>query len=418
MIDFGPAFEARHRRLVRAKLFATALLVAMGVVFVICWLVEPAHPWVGYVRAAAEAGMVGALADWFAVTALFRRPMGLAIPHTAIIPRRKEAIASALSEFVATNFVSEEAVRSKLAHVPIAARAGAWLAVPEHAERVAAELASAARGLVTVLSDEAVSEALATLARRALETTDVGPPLGRIAAEVFARGDHHPLVDVVVDRVHSWVKDNRTAVTKIVTARAPGWSPRFVDSLVADRVYHEVETFTAAVAVDRNHPLRRSLDAFLAEFASELQTDPTTRARANAAVRRAAGNAQVRLLASAAWLSGKRSLLEAAGDAGSPLRVGAARGLVAFGRRLGSDAAMAGKLDAYIADAAGYLAAHHARALTGIIDETIARWDGARTARAIELQIGKDLQFIRINGTVVGALAGLAIYTVARLVLG
>ncbi|MBN9609652.1 MAG: hypothetical protein BGO26_12760 [Actinobacteria bacterium 69-20] len=408
----------RRRGLIRAKMFATALLVAMGIVFVACWLLERTYPWLGYVRAAAEAGMVGALADWFAVTALFRRPLGLPIPHTAIIPRRKDSIGSALSEFVAANFVSESIVREKLSRLDVAARLGTWLADPAHAEQVAGEIASVIRGLETVLSDDVVADQIADLARTTLEKADIGPPLGRVAGEVFRRGDHHALVDVIVDRCQSWIRDNREAVTKIVTARAPGWSPRFVDSMVADRVYHEVETFATAVKVDLQHPLRRALDRFLLEFAADLQADPTTRARANDAARRIAGNAQVRVLASGVWESAKRGLAEAAADPGSRLRRAIVDGLVGFGHRLTTDSVISEKINLYIADAAGYLAANHARALTGIIDDTIARWDGTRTARAIELHIGKDLQFIRVNGTVVGALAGLAIYTIARAVLG
>lgn len=408
----------RRRGLIRAKMFATALLVAMGIVFVACWLLERTHPWLGYVRAAAEAGMVGALADWFAVTALFRRPLGLPIPHTAIIPRRKDSIGSALSEFVAANFVSESIVREKLSRLDVAARLGTWLQEPAHAEQVAGEIASVIRGLETVLSDDVVADQIADLARTTLEKADIGPPLGRVAGEVFRRGDHHALVDVIVDRCQSWIRDNREAVTKIVTARAPGWSPRFVDSMVADRVYHEVETFATAVKVDLQHPLRRALDRFLLEFAADLQADPTTRARANDAARRIAGNAQVRVLASGVWESAKRGLAEAAADPGSRLRRAIVDGLVGFGHRLTTDSVISEKINLYIADAAGYLAANHARALTGIIDDTIARWDGTRTARAIELHIGKDLQFIRVNGTVVGALAGLAIYSIARAVLG
>jgi uncharacterized membrane-anchored protein YjiN (DUF445 family) len=274
------------------------------------------------------------------------------------------------------------------------------------------------RGLETVLSDDVVADQIADLARTTLEKADIGPPLGRVAGEVFRRGDHHALVDVIVDRCQSWIRDNREAVTKIVTARAPGWSPRFVDSMVADRVYHEVETFATAVKVDLQHPLRRALDRFLLEFAADLQADPTTRARANDAARRIAGNAQVRVLASGVWESAKRGLAEAAADPGSRLRRAIVDGLVGFGHRLTTDSVISEKINLYIADAAGYLAANHARALTGIIDDTIARWDGTRTARAIELHIGKDLQFIRVNGTVVGALAGLAIYSIARAVLG
>ncbi len=417
-IALTPADEERRRRLVRMKLLATGLLGLMAVIFVICWLLQDRHPAFGYIRAAAEAGMVGALADWFAVTALFRKPMGLPIPHTAIIPARKDQIGSALSEFVATNFLSEEVVRDKLSRFSVAAKLGVFLAEPEGAQRVTAALATAARGVATVLRDDQVAELLADIARRKISQTRIGPPLGRIAGEVFDRGDHHPLVDFIVDRCHAWIRDNYTAVSRVVSQRAPSWSPRFLDSMVADRIYREVEAFALAVKTDPDHEMRKALDRFLAEFARDLQTDPTTMARADEIKDRILDNAQVRTLAASAWSTVKQTVLDAADDPTSSLRASVRDGLMSFGARLTTDAATAAKVDAWVADAAGYLAANHARSLTGIIDETIARWDGAATSRKIELQIGRDLQFIRINGTVVGSLAGLVIYTIAHLVLG
>ncbi len=418
LTDLSPMDEIRRRGLVRMKIIATAMLGVMAVIFVIAWLLQDSYPWLGYVRAAAEAGMVGALADWFAVTALFRRPLGLPIPHTAIIPTRKDAIGSSLSEFVATNFLSESVVREKLAQFSVASKIGGYLSRPEGAERVTAELATAVRGISTVLSDDQVADLLESMARRKIAETRVGPPLGRIAEDVFSRGDHHPLVDFIVDRCYLWIRDNYTVVSRVVAQRSPSWSPKFLDGVVADRIYREVEKFALAVKEDPEHQLRKALDTFLLEFAQDLQNDPATMARADAIKDRIVDNAQVRTLATSAWSSVKQTLLQAAEDPTSPLRTSVRNGLMEFGQRLASEGETAAKVDRWVADAAGYLAANHARSITGIIDETIARWDGEATSRKIELQVGRDLQFIRINGTVVGALAGLLIYTLAQLVLG
>ncbi|MDQ2846633.1 MAG: DUF445 domain-containing protein [Actinomycetota bacterium] len=416
--DLSPMDEVRRQGLARMKLFATGLLGAMVVVFVISWLLQGAHPWAAYIRAAAEAGMVGALADWFAVTALFKHPMGLKIPHTAIIPERKDAIGSSLSEFVATNFLSEQLVRDKINAFGVAQRAGAYLAQPDAAERLVAEAAVAAKGLSRVLADDQVTDLIAGLARRKISETQVGPPVGRIAADIFERGEHHPLVDFVVERCYDWIRDNYTVVARVVAQRSPSWTPKFLDSMVSDRIYQEVETFAKLVRDDPDHELRKALDTFLAEFAEDLQHDPKTMARADEIKERVLGNTQVQELAGEFWQSAKQALLEAIDDPQSPLRRSAVRGVVAFGHTLSEDGPTADKVNTWVADAAGYIAANHARSITGIIDETIARWDGVATSRKIELQIGRDLQFIRINGTVVGALAGLVIYTVANLVLG
>jgi uncharacterized membrane-anchored protein YjiN (DUF445 family) len=226
------------------------------------------------------------------------------------------------------------------------------------------------------------------------------------------------LVDFIAERCYVWIRDNYTTVSRVVAQRAPSWSPRFLDSMVADRIYREVEAFARAVRDDPNHELRKALDRFLAEFAHDLQTDPATMARADAIKDRVLSNSQIRDLAGSAWSSIKATVLQAAADPSSPLRASVRKGLETFGHRLIDDPETAAKVDAWVADLAGYLAANHARSLTGIIDETIARWDGAQTSRKIELAVGRDLQFIRINGTVVGALAGLVIYTVATVLLG
>ncbi len=399
------------------KVIATSMLAVMAIIFVVAFSLQARHPWLGYVRAAAEAGMVGALADWFAVTALFRRPLGLPIPHTAIIPERKDAIGSSLSEFVATNFLSEEVIREKLSRFSIASRLGGFLASPEGAARITDEMATAVRGISTVLKDDQVAGVLEAVARRKIAGTEVGPPLGRIAAEVFARGEHHPLVDFIIDRVYDWIRGNYTLVSRVVSQRAPSWSPKFLDGYLADKIYREVEAFALAVKTDPQHQLRIALDHFLGEFADDLQHDPVTMAKADAIKDRIMDNDQVRLLAAGAWRSIKETLLAAAADPESPLRVSVLEGLTAFGRRLQEDGPTASKVDAWVADAAGYLARHHARSITAVIDETIARWDGEATSRKIELQVGRDLQFIRINGTVVGALAGLVIYTLATALL-
>ena len=413
-----PADAERRRRLNRMKMFATAMLVVMAAIFVFAFALQGRHPWLGYVRAAAEAGMVGAIADWFAVTALFRHPLGLPIPHTAIIPTRKDAIGSSLSEFVATNFLSEDLIRQKLAQFSLASRLGHFLASTEGAARITAELSTVVKGVFNVLRDDEVAGLLETLARRKIAETKVGPPLGRVAGEVFARGEHHPLVNFILDRIHEWITDNYALVSRVVSQRAPSWSPKFFDGLVADRIYREVEAFTAAVKNDPGHQMRIALDKFLTEFAADLQHDPVTIAKAEVIKERLMENDQVRVLAAGAWRSIKETLRSAADDPDSALRRSALDGLMSFGRRLQENGPTAAKVDGWAADAAGYLARNHARSITGIIDETIARWDGEATSRKIELQVGRDLQFIRINGTVVGALAGLVIYTVATALFG
>lgn len=414
----GPAGEeAKRRGLVKMKRVALGFLLGAGVIFLLAsWAQSAGWPgWVGYVRAAAEAGMVGALADWFAVTALFRHPLGLKIPHTAIIPRKKDTLGRSLGDFVGSNFLSETVVREKLRRVGIAERLGQWLSVPSNAERVTAELATVVRGAVTVLRDEDVQAVMEQAVVRRVIDRQWGPPLGKLLGQVFADGAHHKLVDLLCDRGYEWVRDNHTAMLRVVSDRAPSWSPKFVDGMLADKVYGEVLSFAWAVKTDVNHPMRLALDKFLGEFAQDLQTDPDTMARAEQVKTQVIEHAEVQKLIGSAWATAKDMLLTAAEDPSSELRKRVRAGLENLGARLVSDDAMRSKVDGWVEGAAAYVVANYSGEITTIITDTVERWDADETSRKIELQVGRDLQFIRINGTVVGALAGVVIYAVAQL---
>lgn len=412
----GDAEKAAALR--KMKLVALGLLIAMAVVFVFAFALQKEYPWLQYVRAAAEGGMVGALADWFAVTALFKYPMGIKIPHTAIIPRRKDQIGASLGEFVETNFLSEQVVQEKLASVNIARRAGEWLAAPAGADRVAKEGAAVIRGLFKVLNDDDVQAVIEGMVRKHLLTPPWGPPVGRMAERIFHDGHHHKLVDLLVDRAADWVSENHETVSRLVSERSPTWVPQFVDGLVGDKVYIEFLKFVRAVQSDPNHQVRQSIDKYLNDLAQDLQHDPVMIARAEDIKAQVLGDPEVRELASRTWGTVKNALLGAVEDPDSDLTIKFKAAVRDFGSRLVNDPELAGKVNAWIGDAAGYLVRTYRSDIAGVITDTVARWDAEETSQKIELQVGKDLQFIRINGTVVGSLAGLAIFTVAHLIFG
>ena len=414
----SPGDAEKAAALKRMKAFALSLLLVMAVVFAVSFAFQERFPWLQYVRAAAEGGMVGALADWFAVTALFRHPMGLPIPHTAIIPTRKDAIGASLSAFVRDNFLSSAVVRTKLETVDVARKAGTWLASPAGAERVAKEGAAVVHGLFTVLNDDDVQAVIEGMVRRHLLTPPWGPPVGRLAERVFEAGHHHQLVDMLVDRAADWVAGNYDAVTRVVSDRSPSWVPSFANDLVGDKVYIEISKFVAAVQSDPDHQVRRSIDAYLKELAKDLQHDPKMIARAEGIKAQVLGDPQVRDLAGRTWATIKKALLEAVANPHSELHHRFTTAVRDFGARLVEDEELAGKVNAWVADAASYVVATYRSDIAGVIEDTVARWDAEETSQKIELQVGKDLQFIRINGTVVGALAGLLIFAVAHAVFG
>ncbi|KFZ83075.1 membrane protein [Amycolatopsis sp. MJM2582] len=411
------AEEEKRRGLRKMKTVALSFLLGATVIFLLTsWAEAAGWPaWVGYVRAAAEAGMVGALADWFAVTALFRHPLGIKIPHTAIIPNKKDALGSSLGDFVGSNFLSESVVREKLSRVEVSKRLGGWLSQPVNAERVTSELATVVRAAVKVLRDEDVQAIMEQAVVKRIVDKPWGPPLGKILEGVFADGAHHKLVDLMCDRGYEWVRDNHSTMLRVVSDRAPSWSPKFVDEMLADKVYGEVLSFVWAVKTDVNHPMRLALDKFLGEFAQDLQTDPEVMARAEQVKSQMLGHDEVQKLIGSAWAAAKEMLLNAAEDPSSELRRRVRTGLETLGERLVSDDHIRSKVDTWVEGAAAYVVTHYSKEITTIITDTVERWDAEETSRKIELQVGRDLQFIRINGTVVGALAGLVIYTVAQL---
>ncbi|MEV7015700.1 DUF445 domain-containing protein [Streptomyces sp. NPDC093991] len=416
MTTFSPADEEKQRGVRRMKLTATGLLVFVALVYVLAeWASHRgAGAWAGYVAAAAEAGMVGALADWFAVTALFRHPLGLPIPHTAIIPTKKDQLGTALGDFVGENFLSEDVVRRRLRAVGIGSRLGAWLAVPEHADRVTAEVSAALRGALAVLRDSDVQAVVGEAITRRAEAQEIAPGMGKMLERIVTDGGHKRAVDVVVSRAHDWLVLHSDAVMDAVHGGAPGWTPKFVDRKVGERVYKELLRFVTEMRDMPGHPARGALDRFLTDFATDLQSDTDTRARVERLKGDILGRSEVQDLIASAWTAVRGMIVSAAEDERSELRLRLRASLLSLGARMSLDSKLQGKVDGWLESAAVYVVTTYRKEITSLITDTVASWDAEHTTKKIEANIGRDLQFIRINGTVVGSLAGLVIYTVSR----
>ncbi|MFJ8692923.1 DUF445 domain-containing protein [Streptomyces roseolilacinus] len=408
--------EEKRRGVRRMKVAATALLLLVAVVYALATWAESSGVtgWPGYVAAAAEAGMVGALADWFAVTALFRRPMGLPIPHTAIIPTKKDQLGESLGKFVGENFLSADVVRARLHALDIAGRLGAWLAEPAHADRVTAELSTALRGALTVLRDADVQAVVGEAITRRAEAAEIAPGIGKTLDRVVADGAHHRAVDLVCARAHDWLVTHGDSVMDAVQGGAPGWTPRFVDRKVGERVYKELLRFVTEMRDMPGHPARGAIDRFLGDFATDLQADTETRARVERLKSDLVARPEVQDVIASAWGSVRSMIMSAAEDEQSELRLRARTSLLSLGTRLTKDAHLQRKVEGWLEDAAAYVVTTYRAEITSLITDTVASWDADQTSRKIEAHIGRDLQFIRINGTVVGALAGLLIHTVSH----
>ncbi|WNG88332.1 DUF445 domain-containing protein [Mycobacterium sp. ITM-2016-00317] len=412
----------RRRSLRRMKLVALSFLLGASVVFLLCTWAQSrgaesggAAPWIGYVRAAAEAGMVGALADWFAVTALFKHPLGIPIPHTAIIKRKKDQLGEGLSAFVRENFLSAANVETKLRDADVAGRVGKWLCERDHAERVAAETATVARVLVEMLRDEDVQQVLDRMIVKRIAEPQWGPPIGRVLSTLLAEGRQEALLQLLADRAFQWTLNADEVIERVVERDSPTWSPRWVDHLVGERIHRELMDFTDKVRRDPDHELRRSATRFLFEFADDLQNDASTIQKAENVKEQIMARDEVTRAAETAWNAAKRIILESVDDPSSSLRTRIAETVMRLGESLRDDPELREKVDNWIVRGAQHLVGEYGVEITTIITDTIERWDADEASRRIELHVGRDLQFIRINGTVVGALAGLVIYSIAQL---
>jgi len=414
-----PQADAQRRRaLRRMKVVALGFLIGTSVLFLGCRWAQAggsAAGWVGYVGAAAEAGMVGALADWFAVTALFNHPLGIPIPHTAIIKRKKDQLGEGLGTFVRENFLSPPVVTTKVRDAQIAGRLGKWLSEFSHAQRVAAETATVLRVGVQQLRDEDVQHVIDRMIVRRIAEPKWGPPVGRVLATVLTENRQEALIQLLADRAFAWSLNAGEVIQRVVERDSPSWSPRFIDHLVGDRIHRELMDFTDKVRRDPSHELRRSATRFLFAFADDLQHDEATIARAEVVKEQLMARSEVSNAAAAAWTTCKRLVLEGVDDPFSPLRTKVAGAVVRIGESLRDDADLRDTVDDWIVRAVQQLVAHYGAEITAIITDTVQRWDAAEASRRIELHVGRDLQFIRINGTVVGSLAGLVIYAVAQL---
>lgn len=414
--------EAGKRRdLWRMKAVATGLLAVATAIYLCCrWLESrgAGGDWVGYVRAASEAGMVGALADWFAVTALFRHPLGLPIPHTAIIRRKKDQLGASLGDFVGTNFLAPEVVSAKIESAQVPLRVGRWMADPGHAARVAEESSTILRAVVGVLRDEDVQQVIDNTIVKRIAEPQWGPPIGRVLTELLADNRQLALLDLLAERAHQWALGSQETIDKIVMGEAPQWAPKFVNVLLSEKIYRELVEFTWKVRTTPDHDVRLAANKFLEEFAHDLQFDEAMIAKAERVKAQVMGREEITGLAEATWRAAKRLILESADDPDSTLRRKVAENVQQLGERLRDDTEMRMKVDGWIQRGARYLAANYAGEIATIVSDTVARWDAEEASKKIEVQVGRDLQFIRINGTVVGSMAGLLIYTASQLMFG
>ena len=405
-----PALRARG--LAAARRRATALLAGSTVLFAVVTAVGVHGVLLGYVQAGAEASMVGGIADWFAVTALFRHPLGLPIPHTALIVERKDQFAATLGQFVQANFLSADVLAERISSANLVPRLAAWLADEANAERFAGYAADAAVALAGTLRDEDVQRIITAELTRAVDAVEVAPLAGRVLRVAIAEGHHAELFNTILSGADGYIGSHYQELSELFETERPRWIPEAVYRRVFDRLYARLRQRLLAMAADPNDQARQQFEAWIADLPDRLETDPELRARGERLKRDVLGSAALRDWSSPLWQQAKEGLRAQAADPDSELRRRLAEALAAAGQRLGSDDRLQQGLDRMIESGARALADQFHDELAGLVTGTIERWDAAETSSQLELLLGRDLQYIRINGTVVGAAVGLALHAI------
>ena len=412
----NPADRDRSRDLARMKRFALGLLILAAAAFVIFRRLEHDTGWAGYARATAEAAMVGALADWFAVTALFRHPLRLPIPHTAIIPRRKEALGRSLGEFVRDNFLTPDTVAHKLDEVDPAQRISTWLQDEDNVQLASLKASAALGASLEFLDNDDTAQGVQAFLVRRFEAIDAATLMANLIDAVMDGDHHHALYDSAIAGAISFLAENREVLRERIGHESPWFVPEFLDERVFRRLYGGIERLLADMAERPDHELRQALDVKLNEVALRLRTDETTREGAESLRQRLVDHPEFSAWLTDLWSGARTELAEAARDPSSDLHDRLRNSLTHVGELLLADQDLRQRVNLWTTETARFVVERTGDEIASLVTTTVDRWDPTEASERIELQVGKDLQYIRINGTIVGGMAGLVIHATGELI--
>ena len=407
----GRSELARRRDLARMRGFATGLLLLMTAVFVATRLAPVTWTWTAYVQAFAEAGMVGACADWFAVTALFRRPLGLPIPHTGIIPRNKDRIGEALGDFIANNFLTPGVLDARLRRLEPARRLADWLTADDHAQVLAARVAAVLPDMIGAGAE--MRGLAADLFRRAARSRPVAPLAARLLGWLWREPAVQRLVSRLIDRLADFGLEHETFIQARIAGETWKWLPKWVDRFLAEKFTRDLLR-AANELRDPDHQWRRDLDAAVEDFIRRLAEDPAFLARGEAMRDQLLADPALGRRLEGLWAELAERLAADPAARGALIADALGRGLRGLGAWLAEDSSARDRLDRWVRVAARRTLSSQRQAIGGFVAQVVAGWDAGEVTDRLELQVGRDLQYIRINGTLVGGLVGLAIFTVSR----
>ena len=402
--------EIRARRLRNMKRNASGLLVLSAAIFIATFAFSDGTGAWGYVRAGAEAAMVGGVADWFAVTALFRHPLGIPIPHTALIPRGKDSIGRGLGEFVQRNFMDPQALVARIREADPAGRMGEWLAKPENAAMAARQASGVIAAVAEAVNEDEIQDNIREMAATRIAAIDAAPLVGSLLDKAIEGGQHEALVSSGLRGITKAIAENRAMLRSRIGEESPWWVPDQVDDVVFEKIYTSLVRFLGEVAANPDHEIRHLLNERTVSLVAQLKTSPEMQERGEQLKRQLIEHPDFKAWTDGLWKTVKDQLVAAAEQPESDLRKRLEKLALSTGERLRTDPALRDKVDLWIGTLGAHLAERSGPEVASLIATTVERWDADETSHRLELQVGRDLQFIRINGTLVGGLVGLLIH--------
>ena len=401
----------------RMRRLATGLLLVMAGLFALSRHFAQAYPALGWVRAFSEAAMVGGLADWFAVTALFRHPLGVPIPHTAIIPANKNRIADTMAGFLRTNFLTPQVIGRRLQHMNLAAAIGSFLALPrtESASRLRQGTNSLLADVLQSLAGDKLGGMVKGAVRSQLERLDIAPLLGQMLSVAIADGRHRPPLEALLRWAGLALEDNEDLLRQMIHTRANTllrWTG--LDETLANAILDGLYKLLAECIVNPDHPLRGKLEEGLAKLAHDLVHDPAMRAKVAQMKQEMLANPAMAAWLDGLWHRGRAALLAAVKDPKQAVSGQIGGGLAEFGSALQRDARLQLLVNRLTRRTLTGIVTRYGAAIVTLVSETVKQWDAHTVTARIEGAVGRDLQFIRINGTMVGGLVGIALYAIQK----
>ena len=399
------------------KVVATGLLVVMAAVFFATRAFQPAYPWLGYVKAFAEAAMVGGLADWFAVTALFRHPLGLPIPHTAIIPRNKDRIGEALARFLQENFLIPSVVARRMQRIDVAGAVGRFLQTPAgEGTRIRAGASRLIADIFEGLDDERLGGIVKGAIANRVRKTEISPLLGHALASAINEDRHVPMLEAAIRWTARALDANEPMIREMVHKKA-NWILKLagLDAKLADAIIDGLRKLAAEMSTDPAHPVRIKIEEALAQLANDLQTRAETRERVEAMKEQLLDNRSVSLWLDALWQKGREAVIRAARNPDRVMAGKLGEVLKSMGTTLEGDLRIRAAINQFARRAVVGMSASYGDQIVKLVSETVRGWDAQTVTNRLEAAVGRDLQYIRINGTLVGGLVGLVLYAVDKL---